>query len=204
MDITFAVASTKTSQGYIEDLHVRVGDCPLPSDFQIIEMSNGSSMPLILGRPFLATAGAFVDLPNKRIAFSHIDENVFYDATPEYANVSHDPCVAIDGGKKAVPRPPITLSNRNRVNEVLERDIHVYAKKSPRVCEKEQPKSEVLSLNSHVTLTTLRHVGDTIEYKLRYKGKAKPFSKIRAIITPEFKEKGQTVVDDMLAKVLEI
>ncbi|KAL1213010.1 hypothetical protein V5N11_026134 [Cardamine amara subsp. amara] len=167
-------------------------------------MSNESYIPLILGKPFLATARAVVDLPNKRIAFSHIDENVFYNAAPDFDGVQHSSCVSIDGARKLVLKPKIALRRKNEVNEVLDRDTHFYARKSTQVGKKDRPKSEVISSRSHVTLAPLKCVGDTIEYKLKYNGKSRPFSKIKAIVTPEFKEKGQAVLDDMLTKVLEI
>ncbi|KAF3538205.1 hypothetical protein F2Q69_00023226 [Brassica cretica] len=49
---------------------------------KVVEISNGSNRPLILGRAFLATVGAVTDMPNKRISFVKIDENVFYRAEP--------------------------------------------------------------------------------------------------------------------------
>lgn len=61
ISIRFDVASTTIPQGYIEDFNIQVRNCLIPTDFQIVEMSNGSYMPLILGRPFLATEGSYVD-----------------------------------------------------------------------------------------------------------------------------------------------
>ncbi|KAL1221955.1 hypothetical protein V5N11_004257 [Cardamine amara subsp. amara] len=81
--ITFADASVKTLTGYIEDLQLQIGDCIFLSDFHVVEMANGSHMPLILGKPFLATAGAVVDFPYKRIALNHINDDVFHDAVPK-------------------------------------------------------------------------------------------------------------------------
>ncbi|XP_010430896.1 PREDICTED: uncharacterized protein LOC104715156 [Camelina sativa] len=77
--LTFTNAVTTTPQGFINNLDVRVGNCLVATNFHVVEMSEGSVMPLILGRPFLATMGAVVDLPNKRITFSNIDDKVFYN-----------------------------------------------------------------------------------------------------------------------------
>ena len=41
-----------------------------------------------------------------------------------------------------------------------------------------------------MTLTPVRKVDDTIEYKLQYGSGSRSFAKIEAIITPEFKAKG--------------
>lgn len=81
MCIRFTDASITTPQGLIEDLHIQIRNCLIPNDFQVVEMSNDSYMPLILGRPFLPTAGALVDLTNKRIFFlSKIDKKIFYNS----------------------------------------------------------------------------------------------------------------------------
>ena len=40
-------------------------------------------MPLILGRPFLAFAGAVLDLMSSRISLRHVDPGVFYPANPD-------------------------------------------------------------------------------------------------------------------------
>lgn len=45
-------------------------------------MKMNHPMPLIFGRPFLATAGAVMDWPNMRISFDNIDRNIFYQVVP--------------------------------------------------------------------------------------------------------------------------
>ncbi|KAL1189432.1 hypothetical protein V5N11_012184 [Cardamine amara subsp. amara] len=82
VDITLADASVKTSTGFVEDFQVKVGDCLLPCDFHVVEMANDAHMPLILGRPFLATVGALVDMPSKRISLRNMDPYMLYDAIP--------------------------------------------------------------------------------------------------------------------------
>ncbi|CAA7016379.1 unnamed protein product [Microthlaspi erraticum] len=48
--------------GMLEDLPVRVGNVEIPTNFVILEMDEEPKDPLILGRPFLATAGAIINL----------------------------------------------------------------------------------------------------------------------------------------------
>ncbi|XP_024010313.1 uncharacterized protein LOC112085339 [Eutrema salsugineum] len=82
MTLAFANSSTTTSYDTIPDLLFKIGDGLVPTDFQVVEMIEGSEMPLILGRPFMATVGAIIDMPSKRISFSNIDKKVFYKAIP--------------------------------------------------------------------------------------------------------------------------
>ncbi|XP_019098328.1 PREDICTED: uncharacterized protein LOC109131613 [Camelina sativa] len=53
--------SVRYANGILEDLPVRVGDVEIPTDFVVLEMDEGPKDPLLLGRPFLATAGAIID-----------------------------------------------------------------------------------------------------------------------------------------------
>ncbi|KAL1223740.1 hypothetical protein V5N11_029787 [Cardamine amara subsp. amara] len=97
-----------------------------------------------------------------------------------------------------------TLDNKIEVNEVLNGDTHSYVRKSQKANKRDKPKSEIILSSSHVTLTPLRCVGDTIEYKLKYKDMSRPFSKVKVIITQEFKEKDQASVDGMLSRILQM
>ncbi|CAA7041291.1 unnamed protein product [Microthlaspi erraticum] len=53
-----------------------------PVDFHVINIQGGCDTPLILGRPFLATAGAVMDLPNRRMSLANVDKTVFYKTIP--------------------------------------------------------------------------------------------------------------------------
>ncbi|MBW1279405.1 hypothetical protein KYD79_26870, partial [Escherichia coli] len=61
-------------------------------------MSEDPGIPLILGRPFLATVGAVVDLPNRRVSFSNIDKQVFYKAIPTNEAAKLASCVTVIKG----------------------------------------------------------------------------------------------------------
>ena len=47
----------KYPMGILEDVPIKVGDLYVPVDFVILEMEEDMRTPIILGRPFLATAG---------------------------------------------------------------------------------------------------------------------------------------------------
>ena len=50
------------SEGIIEDVLVKVGKFIFPADFIILDMEEDSQVPLLLGRPFLATGAALIDM----------------------------------------------------------------------------------------------------------------------------------------------
>ncbi|KAI3754923.1 hypothetical protein L1987_54715 [Smallanthus sonchifolius] len=60
--IELADGSVKTPIGVIENLLEKVGKFVFPVDFMVLEMGQDFSVPLILGRPFLATARVVIDM----------------------------------------------------------------------------------------------------------------------------------------------
>ncbi|XP_071709252.1 uncharacterized protein [Rutidosis leptorrhynchoides] len=59
--------SINSSMGITEDLIVKVGDMEFSFDFVIIDIKEDPVVPLVLGRPFLATAGSFFDIRTRKL-----------------------------------------------------------------------------------------------------------------------------------------
>ncbi|XP_023644465.1 uncharacterized protein LOC111832390 [Capsella rubella] len=62
ISLILADRSVRLSHGLLEDLPIRIGVVEVPTDFVVLEMDERPKDPLILGRPFLATAGAIIDV----------------------------------------------------------------------------------------------------------------------------------------------
>ncbi|GJY50432.1 reverse transcriptase domain-containing protein, partial [Tanacetum coccineum] len=54
--------------GVCENLLVKINKFIFPVDFVVLEMDNDESVPIILGRPFLVTARAVIDVHDERIS----------------------------------------------------------------------------------------------------------------------------------------
>ncbi|XP_056845060.1 uncharacterized protein LOC130496730 [Raphanus sativus] len=67
LSLVLADRSVKYPVGILEDLPLMVGNCEVPTDFVVLEMGEEAQDPLILGRPFLATAGAIVNVKEGKI-----------------------------------------------------------------------------------------------------------------------------------------
>ena len=63
----FADRSVSSPVDILEDLRVQVGNMFVPTDFVVLEVDEQPRDPLILGRPFLCTAGAIIDVRQGRI-----------------------------------------------------------------------------------------------------------------------------------------
>ncbi|XP_013594663.1 PREDICTED: uncharacterized protein LOC106302770 [Brassica oleracea var. oleracea] len=69
MSLVFADRSVKSPVGILEDHQVKVGNTSVPADFVVLELEEESKdpLPLILGRPFLCTVGAIIDVRQGKI-----------------------------------------------------------------------------------------------------------------------------------------
>ena len=79
ISLVLADRSVRIPVGIIEDLPLRVGDYDVPNDFVVLEMDEEPVEPLILGRPFMSTAGAQIDCRKGRIGLQLGDTIVNFD-----------------------------------------------------------------------------------------------------------------------------
>ena len=77
--------SVKTPKGVVDDVLVQIDKFYYPVDFLVLETESvvhaNSKIPIILGRPFLATANAFINYRNglMKLSFGHmtLEVNIF-------------------------------------------------------------------------------------------------------------------------------
>ena len=67
MSLQLADQSIKYPRGIIEDILVKVEDFIFPVDFVILDMAEDREVPLILVRPFLATARVVINVGNDNL-----------------------------------------------------------------------------------------------------------------------------------------
>ncbi|GJV94446.1 reverse transcriptase domain-containing protein [Tanacetum coccineum] len=67
MSLELADRSIQYPRGIIKNVLIKVDKFILPIDFVILDMPKDSRVPIIFGRPFLATARAMIDVFNKMI-----------------------------------------------------------------------------------------------------------------------------------------
>ncbi|KEH41658.1 hypothetical protein MTR_1g053420 [Medicago truncatula] len=65
--------------GYVEDIPVKIEGIYIPTDFMVLDIDEDNECPIILGRPFLATTGAIVDVKSGRIVFQVSDEMIGFE-----------------------------------------------------------------------------------------------------------------------------
>ncbi|XP_021979143.1 uncharacterized protein LOC110875253 [Helianthus annuus] len=79
MSIQLADRSVKYPRGIVENMLVKVDKFVFPVDFVILDMDEDSEVPLILGRPFLATARALIDVYDSKLTLRVDEDKVTFD-----------------------------------------------------------------------------------------------------------------------------
>ncbi|KAL0367437.1 UNVERIFIED_CONTAM: hypothetical protein Sradi_3633800 [Sesamum radiatum] len=76
--LQLADRSIKYPRGIVEDVLVKVGKFIILVDFIVLDIEEDKNMPLILGRPFLATSRALIDVQKGQLTLRVNDEHVVF------------------------------------------------------------------------------------------------------------------------------
>ena len=71
--------SIKHPRGILEDVLVKVDKLIFLVDFIVLDMEEDKDIPIILGRPFLATGGAIIDVKHGKLTLQVDDEKVTFN-----------------------------------------------------------------------------------------------------------------------------
>ncbi|GKC31851.1 DNA-directed DNA polymerase, partial [Tanacetum coccineum] len=98
MSLELVDRSIQYSRGIIKNMLIKVDKFVLPIDFVILDMTEDSRVPIILGRPFLATARAMIDVLNNKITLRVGDDEVIFDIDKliKRPTIEDDECYGID------------------------------------------------------------------------------------------------------------
>ena len=89
-------------RGVVEDVVDEVGKFKFPVDFVVMDMHEDSSIPLILGRPFLATARALIDASGGELTLRVEDESVVFKIPKAQKDIYDDAFVMLDSSDVCV------------------------------------------------------------------------------------------------------
>ena len=79
ISLQLADRSIKYPRGIIEDVLVKVDKFIFPVDFVVLDMEEDQEVPLILGRPFLATGRALIDIQKGELTLRVNKEEVMFN-----------------------------------------------------------------------------------------------------------------------------
>nr|GFA03256.1 reverse transcriptase domain-containing protein [Tanacetum cinerariifolium] len=78
MSIRLANHTYQYSMGIVKNMLVQVGKFVFPADFIILQIVEDDEVPLILGRPFLHTADAIIQVKNKELNLGVGDDRITF------------------------------------------------------------------------------------------------------------------------------
>ncbi|GJU73017.1 DNA-directed DNA polymerase [Tanacetum coccineum] len=98
MSLELADRSIQNPRGIIENVLIKVDKFVLTIEFVILDMTEDSRVPIILGRSFLETARAMIDVFNKKIMLRVKDDEVIFnvDQSIKKLPTNDDKCYGID------------------------------------------------------------------------------------------------------------
>ncbi|XP_073046176.1 uncharacterized protein [Primulina eburnea] len=76
LSLQMADKSVRTPLGIVEDVELKIDKLKLLADFVVLDMGNSQNVRAILGRPFLATAGAVIDLRQGKLTMAVDGQNI--------------------------------------------------------------------------------------------------------------------------------
>lgn len=84
-------------RGVIEDVLVKVDKFIFPADFIVLDIKEDTNVPIILGRPFLETGQALIDVQKGELKLSVQGEEVVFNVmrSMRYPDAS-DSCCSVD------------------------------------------------------------------------------------------------------------
>ncbi|GKB59172.1 DNA-directed DNA polymerase, partial [Tanacetum coccineum] len=108
----------------------------LQIDFVILDMPEDSRVPIILGRPFLATARAMIDVFNKKITLRVGDDEVVFDVDQSIKRptTEDDECYGIDDLDETINEEAWELLANEEPDSFLSRELEKSINQSDLEC----------------------------------------------------------------------
>ncbi|XP_057747073.1 uncharacterized protein LOC130966302 [Arachis stenosperma] len=98
MALQLADRTFKFPHGVVEDLLVKVGEFIFPANFVVLDMEEEANTSIILGRSFLATAGAIIDVQKGKLVLRLHEEKMVFTIfkAVSYPKESMGECMMVD------------------------------------------------------------------------------------------------------------
>ena len=71
-------------EGILEDVMIKVGKFVFPVEFVVINMEEDKQVPLLLGRPFLATGATLIDVKKRELTLRVGDEAMHFQSQSQF------------------------------------------------------------------------------------------------------------------------
>ncbi|GJX93484.1 DNA-directed DNA polymerase [Tanacetum coccineum] len=160
MSLELADRSIQYPRGIIENVLIKVDKFILPIDFVILDMPEDSRVPIILGRPFLATARAMIDVFNKKITLRVGDDEVIFDVDQSIKRptTEDDECYGIDDLDEMINKEAQELLTNEEPDSFLSRGLEKSIDQSDLECCESTSKNEKNGSDSENSIRRINSV----------------------------------------------
>ncbi|KAK2374877.1 hypothetical protein QL285_075810 [Trifolium repens] len=122
-ELVLANQTTIHSTGTVEDVLAKVGDLVFPADFMILDILEDEEHPIILGRPFLATSRALIDVESAELTLRSGEE----ERTIKTSKTKREVCFMLEWkDREATPPTPgvqVKIEIEELENEMAQLEI---------------------------------------------------------------------------------
>ncbi|XP_019433474.1 PREDICTED: uncharacterized protein LOC109340280 [Lupinus angustifolius] len=157
MSLQLADRSIKYPEGVVEDILVKVDKFLIPVDFAVIDISEDTEIPLILGRPFMRTEKLGIDMENCKLLVRVGDDEIKFDIF----HAMHHPkdkgqCLQLDVIEEICAKHPqpdkSSEIQENRVEEEIIRHFsdELFLHQNPNGPAEKESELELKELPSHL------------------------------------------------------
>ena len=132
--LQLANRSLKHPKGVIEDVLVKLDKFIFPIDFIVLDMEEDKEIPIILGRPFLATGRAMIDVQRGELKLRVQDDEIKFNVFEAVRHPAEsDTCFMIETVEAIVssqsgPTDPLETSLVQSESEELGEKVKEYVK----------------------------------------------------------------------------
>ncbi|XP_057760463.1 uncharacterized protein LOC130980839 [Arachis stenosperma] len=164
MALQLADRSFKFPHGIVDDLLVKVGEFIFPADFVVLDMQEEPKASIILGRPFLATAGAVINVQKGDLTLRLHNEEMTFNVfkAMSYPPEQFGECMRLDALEEEVhedfeeeePEEPESVVGEEYESSEEVAATEIHTQEAPKV---ENQKSEAPKLELKALPPTLKY-----------------------------------------------
>jgi len=170
MSIQLADKTVRNPRGIVEDVLVKINKFVFPVDFIVLDMDEDNSIPLILGRPFLATAKTKIDVATGELILRVGDESINLQAL-DSAKTTFDEGKKVTSIDNQIVQPSSQETSQDlkpepthrpqvdkeeshkeqsiRVDNLEEQKTQVKEEPEPHEVKTEEPPEELVGTSNH-------------------------------------------------------
>ena len=140
ISLQLADQSIKYPHGITEDVLVKVDKFIFPTDFVVLDMEEDQEVPLILGRPFLATGRVLIDVQNDELTLRVNKEEVMFNIY-QAMRFPEDPsaCFRVDVIEQCVVEAFQEDVPANHPERCITTSSHAHDFNNSTICESDLP-----------------------------------------------------------------